>query len=96
MAMLLAGVILGAACSWFITWKYYRKSTKDTDRLKWLGQLTIDLIENKGVATLNRDASGNITGLNYSLSVADSTMAMSSGEATLVVEAGPGSPGPEK
>jgi len=58
-----AGGVITLLCSWFFYWKAAKELTSETAELRRLTTLVLRGVEEGGLAELNRDESGRITGL---------------------------------
>ena len=67
LALTMLGILLGGLITWIASRHYYLRSSKELEaeaaRVRKLTTLVLRALEEKGLARLNRDAQGEITGL---------------------------------
>jgi hypothetical protein len=67
--LLILGV--GAGITWFVAWRYYvraaRELTTETQQLRNLHRITLQVLEDQGWVHLNRDESGQPVGMHHEL-----------------------------
>jgi hypothetical protein len=88
-AGLISGLITGTLTCWVFYWLAGKDLTREASKLRKLNIMTINALEQAGLAKVNRDAQGNPVGLVYTFEAGAGTLKLSGSVVDLTVHRNP-------